>query len=235
MAQRPSPTTHSQIPSPLVFISYCHKDEKFRERLVVHLAPLVREGVKTWVDSDLLGGDELDPTISRALRQADIFIALASPDYLHSSYCFDREYQFALRKARRKKLHVLVAIARHCQWKRTRMGRYLALPKDGRAIEDFPRRSHAYEQIVEGVRGILKRVRLEKEAATAAATREGGRARIAAKVTKAGTARIKPPSKAENAVPRPDVPAKSKPKSKAAIKRAVRRSGKNGVDRQVGS
>lgn len=131
---------------------------------MVHLAPLQREGVEIWVDNDLIPGDELDPTIRRALRRADIFVALASPDYLHSRYCFETEYGFALRKAKRKKIHVVVAIARHCQWKRTRIGRYLVLPKDGKAIEDFGRRSQAFEQIVEGIRVVLKRIKAERDA-----------------------------------------------------------------------
>jgi hypothetical protein len=161
---RSTTTTTASSPNPLIFISYCHRDEAFRERLMVHLAPLQREGIEIWVDDDLAPGDELDPTIRRALRRADIFVALASPDYLHSRYCFETEYGFALRKAKRKKIHVVVAIARHCQWKRTRIGRYLVLPKEGKAIEDFGRRSQAFEQIVEGIRVVLKRIMAERNA-----------------------------------------------------------------------
>jgi hypothetical protein len=161
---RSTTTTTASSPNPLIFISYCHRDEAFRERLMVHLAPLRREGIEIWVDNDLAPGDELDPTIRRALRRADIFVALASPDYLHSKYCFETEYGFALRKAKRKKMHVVVAIARHCQWKRTRIGRYLVLPKEGKAIEDFGRRSQAFEQIVEGIRVVLKRIKAERDA-----------------------------------------------------------------------
>jgi hypothetical protein len=157
--------TATSSPNPLIFISYCHRDETFRERLMVHLAPLQREGIEIWVDNDLIPGDELDPTIRKALRRADIFVALASPDYLHSTYCYEKEYEFALRKAKRKKIHVVVAIARHCQWKRTRIGRYLVLPKDGKAIEDFGRRSQAFEQIVEGIRVVLKRIKSEQNTA----------------------------------------------------------------------
>jgi hypothetical protein len=71
----------------LIFISYSHKDEEAREKLEIHLAQLKREGVATWFDGDMIPGDEIDPIIRRALRRADIFVALASPDYLHSNYC----------------------------------------------------------------------------------------------------------------------------------------------------
>ena len=64
-----------------------------------------------------------------------------------------------------KKIHVVVAISRHCQWKRTRIGRYLVLPKDGKANEDFGRRSQAFEQIVEGIRAVLKHIKAEHDAA----------------------------------------------------------------------
>ena len=187
MARNTTKTTASS-PNPLIFISYCHRDEAFRERLLVHLAPLQREGIEIWVDNDLIPGDELDPMIRRALRRADLFVALASPDYLHSKYCFEKEYEFALRKAKRKKIHVVVAIARHCQWKRTRIGRYLVLPKDEKAIEDFGRRSQAFEQIVEGIRAVLKRIKAERDAA-ATSLPVKGKSRSASKTVKPGRAR----------------------------------------------
>lgn len=138
-----------------VFISYSHRDARAREKLETHLASIAREGVKFWYDGNILGGGELNPEIRRALRQSNVFVALASPDYLKSEYCFENEYQYALRRAARKTMYVVIAVIRPCQWKHTRMGRYKALPKDGKPASRWTNRDLAYEDIVDGIRQVV--------------------------------------------------------------------------------
>jgi len=143
-----------------VFVSYSRLDDEFRKRFETHMAQLHREGVRTWFDGDIAPGGELDPNIMRALKQADIFVALASPNYLASRYCFETEYGFALRKAARKKLFVVVVLLRQCQWRHTRMARYKVLPKDAKPIDQWARRGDAWENVVEGIRAVVKQFRL---------------------------------------------------------------------------
>lgn len=138
-----------------IFVSYSHKDRAARERLQTHLTPLMREGVDLWFDDRIPAGGELDPDIKRALRTADIFVALASPDYLRSEYCFITEYGYAMRRAARKAMFVVVAVIRPCGWKHTRMGRYKALPNDGKVTTQWSNRDLAYEDIAEGVRRVV--------------------------------------------------------------------------------
>lgn len=140
-----------------VFISYSHKDAAFRHKLEVHLAVLKRDGIiETFFDGDIHPGEDLDASIKRELRDADVFVALASPEYLHSNYCFVKEYQYALRRAARKTMHVVVAVIRPCGWKHTRMGRYKALPEDGKEVTTWGNRDSAFEDIVTGVRRVVK-------------------------------------------------------------------------------
>jgi hypothetical protein len=147
-----------------VFVSYSHLDDEFRKRFETHMAQLHREGVHTWFDGDITPGAELDPNIRRALKQADIFVALASPNYLASRYCFETEYGFALRKAARKKLFVVVVLLRQCQWRHTRMARYKLLPRDAKPIDQWARRGDAWENVVEGIRAVVKQFRLAPQA-----------------------------------------------------------------------
>jgi len=150
-----------------VFVSYSHLDDEFRKRFETHMAQLHREGVRTWFDGDITPGAELDPDIRRALKQADIFVALASPNYLASRYCFETEYSFALRKAARKKLYVVVVLLRQCQWRHTRMARYKLLPKDAKPIDQWARRGDAWENVVEGIRAVVKQFHLVPQASNA--------------------------------------------------------------------
>jgi hypothetical protein len=160
------------VKPPLVFISYSHHDDDARKTLDKHLIQLKREGVEVWFDGDILPGAEIDPDVRRMLKRAHVFVALGSPDYLNSTYCFDTEYGYAIRKAARKQVHVVVALLRACQWRHTRMARYKLLPKDGKPVDQWARRGDAYEDIVEGIRAVVKVVRRDREAlaTTAAAT-----------------------------------------------------------------
>lgn len=79
------------------FISYSHRDEKALERLHTHLATLRREQkITAWYDREILAGDDVDNVINSNLRESEIFLALVSPDFLASSYCYEREMEKAL-------------------------------------------------------------------------------------------------------------------------------------------
>jgi hypothetical protein len=74
------------------FLSYAHADEKALERLHKHLAMLKREGaLVAWTDHAILPGTKFDGVISIQLSQSSLFIALISPDYLASRYCYEKE------------------------------------------------------------------------------------------------------------------------------------------------
>ena len=84
-----------------IFISYAHADATARDRLDKHLAELKRDGVVTWYDGDMNAGDTLDTGIARELRRAHIFVALLSPDYLASNYCWNIEFSRAMNRRER--------------------------------------------------------------------------------------------------------------------------------------
>lgn len=173
--------TTTDVSAPVrVFISYSHRDDAARDRLDVHMAQLKREGVSVFFDGDMIAGTELDPRIRRELRLAEIFVALASPAYLHSRYCFEIEYGYALRKAKRGKVHLVVALVEECQWRHTRMSRYKLLPRDGKPVSKWRPYGEAFEDIVNGLRGVVKAVRAERlpqahKPAAAAAPKVRGR------------------------------------------------------------
>ncbi len=76
------------------FISYSHADEKALERLHKHLAVLRRDGtLEAWTDHAILAGGRFDQEIVKSLNASSIFIALVSPNYLASSYCYEKEFQ----------------------------------------------------------------------------------------------------------------------------------------------
>ena len=65
--------------APSVFISYSHKDEEWKDRLVTHLGVLEKEGLlDLWDDRKIEVGDDWRPEIEKAIERADIAILLIS-------------------------------------------------------------------------------------------------------------------------------------------------------------
>lgn len=141
-----------------IFISYSHRDSNALKKMQAHLATLKRAGTDVWVDEEILPGDEIDKAIPKALKQANIFVALVSSDYMASNYCYDIEYQYALGRRERRTMYVVAAIVRPCDWKRSTMARYKALPKDGKAVIEWAHQDKAYADIAEGIRAIVSEV-----------------------------------------------------------------------------
>jgi hypothetical protein len=100
------------------FISYSHRDEKPLDRLHTHLAMLRREKLLTaWHDREILAGANIDRSIDSNLKNSDLFLALLSPDFLASNYCYEREMQIALQRHQEGNLRVIPIVLEPCDWK----------------------------------------------------------------------------------------------------------------------
>jgi hypothetical protein len=139
-----------------LFISYSHRDEKALERLHTHLAMLRREGaIEEWFDREILAGDDIDKEIGGALRESDIFLALISPDFLASNYCYEREMKTALERNDEGTLRVIPIILEPCDWKSSPLGKLKALPKDGKPVSIRTNENTAYLDVITELRRIL--------------------------------------------------------------------------------
>ncbi len=75
-----------------LFLSYARQDSHFALRLAADLENLKHQ---IWVDSiNLTGGEEWYDELERAIREADIFIAIITPSSTHSKWC-KRDWLFA--------------------------------------------------------------------------------------------------------------------------------------------
>ena len=120
----------------MIFISYCHKDEPWKDLLVKHLGALRRQGrIDVWDDRRIGVGDDWLPAIDRSLRGADAAILLVSADFLDSRFIRDRELPVLLKRRRDEGLLVAPVIVRDCAWDRVDGLREIqARPKDGQTL-----------------------------------------------------------------------------------------------------
>ncbi|MCP4675396.1 MAG: toll/interleukin-1 receptor domain-containing protein, partial [Deltaproteobacteria bacterium] len=124
---------------PLVFISYSHKDEFWKELLLMHLGSLSREfDVELWDDKRIVAGEDWAAEISIAIERASIALLLISSDYLASEYILQQEIPFLLERQSRATLIVIPIIIRPCTWQSISwLTRVQVLPRDGQPLSTF--------------------------------------------------------------------------------------------------
>lgn len=197
-----------------------HLDDAPREKLAKHLAPLAREDVNIWFDGDIRAGGELDPEISRALRRAHLFVALISSNYLSSNYCWKKKYLRAMGRRTRGTMHVVGVVLKPCDWKNTKATRFKQLPRDGRAVTDWRSADHAYLDVTEGIRKVVKDIRRELETQAARTS------------TRSRTRKTSAPS-GPKAVPGPKPPKASPKRQETRTKPARGSAGSTGAGRSA--
>jgi len=138
------------------FISYSHNDSFMLESLHKHLAQLKRDGLlETWTDEQILAGNSLDNSISSSLESASLFLALLSPDYLASNYCYEKEFKTAVQMQEDGKLLIVPIILEPCDWHNTPFRKLKALPKDGKAISSWDNRNMAFLDVAQQLRKLI--------------------------------------------------------------------------------
>lgn len=93
------------LSSPLptrIFISYARADLAHLQALETQLANLTRQNrIAVWSDQVLEPGERWEPTLLKALREADILLCLVTPDFMASNFIHDVELKQSLARAQR--------------------------------------------------------------------------------------------------------------------------------------
>jgi hypothetical protein len=111
------PKTETSIKT--VFISYCHKDVEFINRLRVHLRPLEKKGlIDLWDDSKIHAGDLWKVAIAEALSRARVAILIITADFLASEFIAENELPPLLSKAEAEGTRIIPLIAKPCRFTR---------------------------------------------------------------------------------------------------------------------
>lgn len=148
---------------PIVFISYSHKDEKWKDLLLPHLKMLQKAGrlIVIWDDRKIDGGDTWYPEIVEAMDRAAAAVCLISANYLASDFINKEEIPFLLRRCRNEGMLLLPVLTHQCLWKAIEwLEPIQMLPRDGQSIaEDFQGREHAaFTQVARCVLDFLQDV-----------------------------------------------------------------------------
>lgn len=139
-----------------VFISYSHQDEAHLKNIHTHLALLRREGkIDQWHDHKILAGDVIDDAVIKRLDESDIFLALVSPDFIASNYCYEKEMQFAMEKHSKGETRIIPVILEPCEWLSSPLKKFKAIPKDGKPVSEWTNKNTAYLDIISELRRVI--------------------------------------------------------------------------------
>ena len=87
----------------MIFVSYSHEDEEWKNRLCQMLAPFLRDGdieLQLWLDDgDIQPGDRWHEKIQSALKAAGVAVVLVSASFLESEYVMKFELPEIIRAA----------------------------------------------------------------------------------------------------------------------------------------
>jgi hypothetical protein len=138
------------------FLSYSHKDLWALERLHTHLSMLRREGkIEEWYDREILAGGDIDTEIATQFKVCELFLALMSPDFLASNYCYEKEMVRALQRHEEGTMRVIPIIIEPCDWQSSPLQRFKALPQDGKPVSDWTNKNNAFLDVVVQLRRVI--------------------------------------------------------------------------------
>jgi hypothetical protein len=126
---------------------------RYRMRLEVHLAPLVRDGlIHVWSDVAVAAGDDWERDIRRELATADIVVLLVTPNFVASVHCFEKELPEAMRRNEEEGVRILPVLVKSVDLANLPFGRLQGLPTDLRPISAWRDTDEAWLQVARGVR-----------------------------------------------------------------------------------
>src|SRR5712692_9802572 len=129
----------ARMNKPAIFISYSHKDEKWKDRLMVQLGVLQMQGsFEVWNDREIEAGQEWYPKIEGAMQNARVAILLVSANFLTSDFILKEEVGRLLERRDRAGLRIFPIIVGDCAWQSVGwLAQMQARPRDGRALKQM--------------------------------------------------------------------------------------------------
>ena len=101
-------------------------------------------------------GSDWSQNIDKRLLTADFVLLLVSPALVASGYCYGAEVREAFERSRKGEARVIPIILHYVSLAGTLLEAIQPLPKNRRPVSSWPIRSEAWEDIDQGIRGVIR-------------------------------------------------------------------------------
>ena len=149
----------SFVVKPKAFISYSHRDEKYFDRLLIHLKPLEKNRlIDIWDDTRIETGHIWKEEIDNALSEANIAILMVSADFMASDFIINDELPTLLSRAEAKGTKIVPVILSHCRFSRDpALSRFQAVNKPSEPLSELSEenREAIYDKIAAEIESAL--------------------------------------------------------------------------------
>jgi hypothetical protein len=143
-----------------IFISYSHKDKKWKDLVDNYLkAASLEAELDVWDDDRISVGDYWKQEIETALNNASIALLLVSVDFLNSRFIRDFELPTIIQRREKEGLWVIPVILKDCPWKMNAWLKNIqAIPRDGKTLWQLKKTGRAERELTELVEKIVKKI-----------------------------------------------------------------------------
>lgn len=140
-----------------IFISYSHKDMKYKKELLTHLKSLeLTHNIDVWHDGKILAGDTIDSEVLIQLGISDVVLLLVSPSFLASSYCIDVELKKAIERHKEGNCIVIpVILSESVIDDSISFSKLMRVPEDGKPIQKFKPQNNGYVNAVVKIKQMI--------------------------------------------------------------------------------
>lgn len=82
------------------FISYSHKDMKYKNKILPSLEALKQSyNIESWHDGKIDAGNNIDDNVKKALNKSHLILLLVTDNFVSSHYCMNIELEAAQKRA----------------------------------------------------------------------------------------------------------------------------------------
>ena len=146
-----------------LFISYSHKDERYRDELRGALTAYERKGdVTSWDDTCIMPGQNWEREILEKLERADIIVLLLSNDFIRSEYCYSKEMKRALERDAAGENAVIPIVVRACAFDKLELGKIQAILPQSKPIKENKDRDRAWLEVTNKLDSVIALLKSSK-------------------------------------------------------------------------
>src|SRR2546421_13084449 len=111
-----------------VFISYSHRDVRYLNQLIEHIAYYERNNlIEVWDDNKITAGAQWREEIKRAIEYTKVAVLLISPSFLASKFIAENELPPLLHAAGKEGAIILPVIVRPSNFEDTELANFQAV------------------------------------------------------------------------------------------------------------